>query len=168
MEAYVSPAHPWADRYIWMVDGQVIQDGPDTDLLAYDYPCTWEKDLYVIAVYGCGSSAPVYGGPYSPLCSGSRSVNNVVVYPNPASSQLLVKLKEPGLTKEKENVKQGNLSQILSVTLYDKIGRQRKTIQFDKGSRQVSFNVSEISSDVYYLEVSDGILSSRIPVIIKH
>ena len=165
--AYVSPADPNVDRYIWMVDGQVIQDGPETDLLAYEYPCTWEKDLYVIAVYGCGASAPVYGGPYSPLCSGSRSVQNVVVYPNPASSVLNVKLKESGFLGEKGEKQQGNLSQILSITLFDKTGRQKKKLPFTKGNRQVEITVSELPSDVYYLEVSDGIQKTRIPVMIK-
>lgn len=168
--AFVSPQHPWADRYIWMVDGQVIQDGPETQLLAFDYPCTWEKDLIVFVHFGCGSSAAINAGPYSPLCSGFKSVNNLTVYPNPASSQFIIKLKDPISILGKENnkdAKQVSLSQILSARLYDKTGILRKGMTFGKRNRQVNFHVSELPPDVYFLEVSDGIQKTRVPIMIK-
>lgn len=166
LEAHVT-SHPEAQRYIWMVGSQVIQDGPDTTLMAYDYPCVWDKDVYVIAVLDCGANAPVYGGPYSPLCGSHRSAANVVAYPNPASSQLTVRLNVPAIAKVKENTSPAGLSQILSVTVYDKTGRQRKTVKLAGGARQVNLNVVDLPGDVYYLEVSDGIRVKRIPVLIK-
>jgi hypothetical protein len=168
--AFVSPQHPWADRYIWMVDGQVIQDGPETQLLAFDYPCTSEKDLIVFAHFGCGSSAAINAGPYSPLCSGFKSANNLTVYPNPASSQFIIKLKDPISILGKENnkdAKQVSLSQILLARLYDKTGILRKGMTFGKRNRQVNFHVSELPPDVYFLEVSDGIQKTRVPIMIK-
>jgi len=96
---------------------------------------------------------------------------NVEVYPNPSSSQVAVKLKDLSETykedKLKKNIQVISLSEIMEIRVVDKAGNLKKLQKYGKGNKQVTLNVYDLPSDVYYLEVSDGNKRARIPVVVN-
>lgn len=162
LQAEVSPAHPDAIRYEWYINGQLVETTYGTFLSTYNWPCTSEGEgLSVIAVTTCGISAPVFGGTYSPICYQYRINSNVKLYPNPASTQVIVKL-------EDLNSKiTSTLKSIVQIKIIDKMGVTRRVLKFSKGNLLSTINVSDLPSDIYYLDITDGSTQVRKPLIIR-
>ncbi|HSC54472.1 MAG TPA: M4 family metallopeptidase [Phnomibacter sp.] len=170
LQAEVSPAHPDAIRYEWYINGQLVETTYGTFLSTYNWPCTSEGEgLSVIAVTSCGTSAPVYGGTYSPICYPYRTNSNLKLYPNPASSEVVVRLEDlnsKSINRQKEQTT-GTLKCIIQITIIDKMGITRKVLKFSKGNILSTFNVSDLPSDIYYLDISDGSTHVKKPLVIR-
>ena len=150
LQAYVSPEHPDAYKYIWYVNDQIIQEDASSYLSAYTYPCSWESDLKVIAVTYCGYSVPVNGGAYSPLCNGYRGAYNNIIAPNPARNQINI------ATANNEN-KPGKVNIFFtSIVIYDGWGVIKKRLHYAKGTQQAQISVSDLRPGTYIVEITDG------------
>ncbi|MFN8253041.1 MAG: M4 family metallopeptidase [Ferruginibacter sp.] len=170
LEAIVSPDHPNATRYEWYVNGQLIETTYSSFLITYNWPCTSEGEgLSVVAITPCGPTAPVYGGTYSPICYQYLVKEQVKVFPNPAQSQVTIRLDDAGSKTAPAKDSKGNpvLSSITRVRLVDKTGITRSVQQFVKGMQSVTIDVSGLPSDIYYLDITDGVNSIRKPLIVQ-
>lgn len=170
LQAEVSPAHPDAIRYEWYINGQLVETTYGTFLSTYNWPCTSEGEgLSVIAITSCGASAPVYGGTYSPICYQYRTSSNVKLYPNPASTQVIVKLEDlNSKTTNGQKVKvTSTLKSIIQIKIIDKMGVTKRVLKFSSGNSLSTINVSDLPSDIYYLDITDGNTQVRKPLIIR-
>jgi Zn-dependent metalloprotease len=167
--AEVSPAFPDAQAYRWYVNGELIETTYGTFLQTYNWPCVFEGEgLYVIAESSCGITTPIYGGNYSPICSG-RMASNVNLYPNPASSQVTIILEYLRITdsKDKMSTTQITLKEITQIRVIDRLGVVRKVIRPGKGNKKTTINVWDLPPDIYYLDISDDTQHVRKPLIIR-
>jgi hypothetical protein len=170
LQAEVVPALPSAVEYRWYINGQLVETTSGNFLSTRNWPCTSEGEgLSVMAITGCGATSPIYGGTYSPICYGYRTSSNLKLYPNPASSKVTIRLEDLQVTDKKINSKSSpiRLLEIVQVKIIDKTGLTRKLIKFQKGSKAASFDISELVSDLYYLDISDGIKQVRVPLMIN-
>ena len=167
--AEVNPVHPSAQYYQWYVNGELIETTYGTYLSTYNWPCTSEGEgLYVMAVTPCGTTPPVYGGNYSPICNG-RIASNVNLYPNPASSQVTIILDDIRITEPKDKVPSTQiiLKEITQVRVIDRLGVIRKVIRPGKGNKKTTINVWDLQPDIYYLDIMDDTQHVRKPLIIR-
>jgi len=170
LQAEVTPAHPNALYYEWYINGQLVETTYGTFLSTYNWPCTSEGDgLSVIAVTSCGVSSPVNGGTYSPICYGRSASSNVKLFPNPASSQVTIQLEELKATDKNmsSSLQRTTLNDIVQIKFMDKVGSVRKIMRYAKGIKTVSINISDLPSDVYYLEITDGKIITTKALIIR-
>lgn len=170
LQAQVSPECPNAIRYEWYINGQLVETTYSTLLSTYNWPCTSEGEgLSVIAITSCGVSAPVYGGTYSPTCYQYGTRSNVRLYPNPVSSQVVIGLED---TQSKTANGQNTetiiiLKSILQIKIIDKMGVTKKMFKFSNGNKLSTLNVSDLPSDIYYLDITDGSTQVRKPLLIR-
>lgn len=168
--AEVSPLHPAAMKYKWFINGELIESTDDGYLWTHNWPCSMDEvQLSVIAVLLCGATVPVSSGFY-PSCSGYRTVANVSLFPNPASSEVTIKLEETqNLDKQKTKFDNSKiyLSEITQIKIVNKMGMLKKVAKFGKGNTVTTLNISELPSDVYYLDITDGTQHVRCPLIIS-
>jgi hypothetical protein len=93
--------------------------------------------------------------------------SNVNLYPNPATDQVTIELREtpdvkPPIKSINYKVK---LSEITQIKIIDKLGMIRKISKFGKGNKQITMNISDLINGLYYFEISDGIKNVRIPLV---
>lgn len=151
---------PYDTYYRWYVNNILVKQGE----FASDY-CTCdmgkaeidcgENTIRVEVDTDCGTSSSESYDFYW-ICENWRQ-SNVALYPNPASSLVNIKLtdinKNLPVTPESKLAK---LSQIKQVIIKDKLGNIKKIFNF-QGNNNVSVNVSNLPTDVYFVEVSDGV-----------
>ena len=157
--AEVSPLHPDATEYKWYIGDQLIETTYDGYLQTYNWPCTSEMPhLYVTGVTSCGHTELIDGGEFFPACGGYKSSSNVILYPNPASSEVTIALeeKQSPVNLISGEIQINSLSEITQVKLIDNTGMTRKLMNFGKSTTKLSFPLSEIQAGVYYLDVTDG------------
>jgi hypothetical protein len=170
LQAEVNPAHPDAIRYEWYINGQLVETTYGTFLSTFNWPCTSEGEgLSVIAITSCGTTTPVYGGTYSAICNQFRTSSNVKLYPNPASSQVVIQLEDiNSKSADGQNVKiTSTLKSIIQINIIDKMGVSRRVFKFSRGNSLSTINISDLPPDLYYLDISDGITHVRKPLVIR-
>ena len=160
--------YPGATSYQWYINGQLVETTYSGFLSTYNWPCTSEGEgLTVLAITDCGRTIAVNGGTYSPICYG-RPAYNVKLFPNPASSNVLISLSDNNIsTTQQKGIQQIVFKQITQVKITDKLGNIKNVVNFSKGNRTINLNVSNLPPDVYYFEISDGINKAKISIIIK-
>jgi len=93
----------------------------------------------------------------------------VNLYPNPASTDIIVKLEEvnaKSINSQKHEI-EVTLKSIAQIRIIDKLGITRKVLKFPKGNLLSTFSVADLPSDIYYLDISDGNAQIRKPLIIR-
>lgn len=96
-------------------------------------------DWSVSFVTACGESSLTY--PVSIGCDGFTSQYSV--YPNPATSNITI-----DGTKKNKSIKE--------IQIADKLGNIKKISKYSGDLKIVNFNVSGLSSDIYYIRIFDG------------
>ncbi len=86
---------------------------------------------------------------------------NISLFPNPALGQVTVMLKE---VNDKKTT--GLLNDIREMKIIDKSGIVRTSAKYAPGKKSVQFNVSGLPSDVYVVEISDGINKGNVSLIV--
>jgi len=162
--------------YRWYINNILVGEGE----YAYSY-CTCyngldprvcgENTIRVEVETSCGITSSTEAG-FWKICGYYRTQNNIDLYPNPARDQVSVSLKEPkdNLNVGKisnEEIKIINLKEIVEIRIVDKLGNLKKYLKFGKGNKKVSFHINDLSSDIYYLEVSDGVNKAKIPLAVS-
>ena len=149
--------------YRWYVNNTLVKQGANADTYCTCdaggsgttyYVCS-ENTIRVEVDVDCGTSASeslVFWW----IC-GYGIQSNVELYPNPAKS--LVNIKLTDLNKNMAGTpksKLPKLSQIKQIIIKDKLGNIKKIFNF-QGNNNVSVNVSNLPTDIYFVEVSDGV-----------
>lgn len=158
-----SPISPVATTYHW----GAIQNGAYTAILGNGPSVSKKFPLggpYVVTSWasnacGFGDETEVEFRVVS--CSGGMlSSNTMLVYPNPSSSTLNVAVNE-------EN-EEATTIEIQTVEILDKVGQLRLKKQYSKGTKKVSFSVSQLPNDIHTLRVFDGKEWSSYQISIHH
>ena len=86
---------------------------------------------------------------------------NVEMFPNPARNQITLRLKQVNAKQE-----QATLKEIRQIKIMDKIGIVKKIITYPSNTNTIIVDISNLSLDIYYVEVTDGRNSERLPLSI--
>jgi hypothetical protein len=106
----------------------------------------------VTVANSCGSNTYDYTF-YQSNCQEQSPVAPLAVYPNPASNQITINLKN---IKEDTKTK---CREIRQITILDKFGNVKKINKYPSypsGTLTTTINISDLPNDVYIIEVSDG------------
>lgn len=127
-----------ATSYRWFVDGNLIETTSGPYLHTYNWPCTYGR-LTVMAINPCGKSEIIDGDYYFPNCT--MYYSNVQVYPNPASSEGTVSLKdEPSKTGNAKDI--NGLQGFSRVKIVSREGLLQREWRFVPGTKSARLNVS--------------------------
>ncbi|MBC9930103.1 S8 family serine peptidase [Chitinophaga qingshengii] len=163
-----------ASAYYWYIDDFLydVTTGPNSICGSYN----GEKILMVQAKTTCGMSAKM--GANIPCAYGpalARNVNNVVLYPNPATSAVTVNLlpvppaakdqKKVPATAKMDSKTQQPVESIRQILILDKMGNRKGQYQYPSGVKTATISIQHLPKDVYYLQVSDGVHQSNLPLI---
>lgn len=142
--------------YYWYLDGFLFDEG----YLRSSTGFFWNGDHTIsvkVATAECGetnltSDVIPTSGCYNTFAP-NNAAGSLTVYPNPASSQVTVSLKE--LNK---NLKASGtaLKDIREIKVLDKLGNMKKTGRYAPGSKKVQIDLGNLPNDIYILQVSDG------------
>jgi hypothetical protein len=154
-----------ATTFDWQVDDGTgyVSFGGNNNYATYsgDGSCN-PVTIKLTAYNACNSTPYPYFETSSDMCTpfddpnclrllSSSELNNLSVYPNPASNTVTITLKTvkiPEATKK--------LNEIKSVIIYDRAGNIVMTQKFSAGKTTVRLNLSSLRKDIYTILVSDG------------
>lgn len=157
---------PYDTYYRWYINNILVKEGSD----AYYYcTCYYEtpdarvcgdNTIRVEVETSCGIPSSFDAGFYR-ICGYFRTQSNVELFPNPARDQVTVKLKQI-------NAKQtmGQLKDIREVRILNKVGSVKRIVKYPANTNTISVNISNLPLDIYYVEVTDGRNSARLPLSI--
>jgi hypothetical protein len=157
---------PYDINYRWYVNGVLVKDGP----YATSYcTCFYEgpdyrqcgNNIVRVEVDNC-SSTSFYEEQFEWICGYGKMQSNIELFPNPARSQITVRLKQINDTRLSNK-----LQYIKEVRILNKFGNVQKIFKYSSNTKSVSIDVSNLSFDIYYVEVSDGFNKERMQMSIQ-
>lgn len=156
---------PYDTYYRWFINNTLVSEGQ----YAYSY-CTCyngidprvcgDNTIRVEVETSCGITSSSDGNFYR-ICGYYRTQSNVELFPNPARDQVTIKLKQ--INAEQAT---GQLKDIREVRILDKSGSVKRIVKYPAKTNTISLNVSNLPLDIYYVEVTDGRNSARLPLSI--
>lgn len=157
---------PYDSYYRWYVNNTLVKEGSGAT-----FYCTCSYDTQDPRVCGdntirvevetnCNSTSTIDGNFYR-IC-GNKMQSNVEMFPNPAINQVSVRLNQVNKNSSSEQ-----LNDIRELRIVDKFGVLRKFIKYPPNTKNITIDVSNLSLNIYYVEVSDGKNKSRLPLSIK-
>ncbi len=175
LQAQIDPMPEWPSgaTYYWYLNNNYFTTTYAPNLNTYDWPCNNgnETNIAVVAVVpeanGYNSTPPL-STVYFPLCTGARLSNttvNLLIYPNPATGMVTIKLEEilsGGLKTNNQQPKK--INNTILVRVLDKLGNVRKTFTYRNNEKIVNINIAELQADLYYIEVINGMVFKKIPL----
>ncbi|MCO6497163.1 MAG: trypsin-like peptidase domain-containing protein [Chitinophagaceae bacterium] len=158
--------YPYDTYYRWYVNNTLVKEGSD----AYTY-CTCDFDTPDARVCGdntirveiettCNITSSV-DGDFFKICGYYKMESNVEMFPNPAKNQITVRLKQNNTKEEKVRLKE-----ITQIKILDKTGSVKKIVRYPSNTNTINVDISILPVDIYYVEVSDGRNSERLPLSI--
>lgn len=172
------------DGYLWNLNfGQLIQDNPGFyGNYFYTAPLvntpqqgqSYYQYLSVQATNACGLSLPSETiqftvGPIASNCGnggGGGPILRVGLSPNPTSNNLNAVVDIQAMQQEGNN--NPAWMQIKEIRIYDKFGNMKKRKQYPSGTQSISLIISDLPSDVYNVQLSNGIHTITKSIIIQH
>ncbi len=158
--------YPYDTYYRWYINNTLVKEGSD----AYYY-CTCDYETPDVRVCGentirveietsCSINS-IVDGEFFKICGYYKMQSNVEMFPNPAINQITVKLKQ--INSKQEDAK---LKEIRQVTIMDKTGGVKKIVKYPSNTNNIIVDISNLPLDIYYVEVTDGRNSERLPLSI--
>uniref|UniRef100_UPI0023EC7B87 T9SS type A sorting domain-containing protein n=1 Tax=Daejeonella sp. H1SJ63 TaxID=3034145 RepID=UPI0023EC7B87 len=99
-------------------------------------------------------------------CGGYAVSSSLVVYPNPASTELNISNTEEAGVKDGDSKDESNPEFL--VRLYNEKGNILRSAKNPKGSKGLKLDIAEVPNGTYYLHISKGKEVIRKQVIIQH
>jgi lysyl endopeptidase len=158
---------PYDSYYRWYINSVLVKQGSSastfctcTDGYPYSLQCG-DNHIYVEVETSCGANSVSNVETFTIECGYYlRAITNVELFPNPARGQVTVRLKQMNETKTEAT----RLKAIKDIRIMDKTGNLRKLLRYNPDTKSVNINLSSLPYDIYYLEVSDGIHTARLPL----
>ncbi|MBK8712087.1 MAG: S8 family serine peptidase [Niastella sp.] len=157
---------PFDTYYRWYINNTLVKEGSS----AYYYcTCYYEtpdprvsgdNTIRVEVETNCNTTS-TFDGSFYRIC-GYRMQSNVEIFPNPAINQVSIRLKEIN-----KNSSTGQLNDIREVRIVDKFGILKKLLKYPPNTKSIIVDVSNLSLNIYYLDVSDGRNNSRLPLSVQ-
>lgn len=148
---------PWVSgaTYYYYLDGFMVDQGQGMNITGFGY--NGESVLSVVAWNSCSSAGPIYK---DLSCSGGMAMAkasdaSISLYPNPAINDVTLTVKESGNSTTAKAGK--GLKEIKEVKLLDKFGAVKKITKYPAGTKNVRLSLGTLPSDVYVVEISDGV-----------
>ncbi|HEY1199787.1 MAG TPA: T9SS type A sorting domain-containing protein [Niastella sp.] len=148
---------PWVSgaTYYYYLDGFMVDQGQGMNITGFGY--NGESVLSVVAWNSCSSAGTIYK---DLSCSGGMAMvkasdASISVYPNPAINDVTLTVKESGNSSTAKADK--GLKEIKEVKLLDKFGAVKKITKYPAGTKNVRLSLGTLPSDIYVLEISDGV-----------
>jgi lysyl endopeptidase len=170
--ATVEPSE-FVKEYWWYLNGQLVQAGSNNSYNSSTTPgesniiVCGNNTLKVDAVTDCGTYAMAFDDHIEKACGNSfKTTGAVQLYPNPASSNIVISLKKNMLQLSKSE-KENSVTCIKQVVLYDKLGNISRIQNFTGWHRLVNIDVSLLPPGIYFAEISDGVHKVREQLSIK-
>lgn len=158
---------PLDSYYIWYINGSLDSEGDN--LSNFNTSSGQGRGIVCgdntirVEVTACGvvtSSEEVHFYKMGNCYFKITSTSNVELFPNPATSQTTIKLSGIKETKVK-------LTDIKSIRIMDKIGNLKTVNKYPANTKSININVSNLPLGIYYIEVSDGINKTRVPLNVQ-
>lgn len=144
-------------RGAWLASGLQLLNYPIPPCTTVYYQC--------VATTSCGEA--VYRGyAYNTNCGGYAVSSSLVVYPNPASTELNISNTEEAGVKDGDSKDESNPEFL--VRLYNEKGNILRSAKNPKGSKGLKLDIAEVPNGTYYLHISKGKEVIRKQVIIQH
>ena len=157
---------PYDTYYRWYINGYLDSEGADLSGFAtfngQGGGIMCGENTIRVEVDACGgtvSSDVVHFWKMGNCFSRNTPATNVELFPNPAFNQTTIRLTD---TKE-SSVK---LTSIKSIKITDKMGVVKRTSKYFSNSNSVTVDLSNLPIGIYYVEVSDGINKTMLPLSI--
>ena len=149
-----------AVSYDWYINGNFHSSTGFPQLWTYTWPCVdGNVDCHAILSNGCHIVRTA--GSYSPICY-FRYSSNINIFPNPAINKTTITIKD----YDKQN--KINLTTIKQIKIIDHLGNIKLQIENKLKNNSITFDVTALKNEVYYVIISDGIVEHKLPLIIKH
>ncbi len=159
--------YPLDSYYKWYINGVVDYEGQN----ASDYSTVYQgvgrnivcgDNTMRVEVTTCGTVTSSDAEHFNKMgnCGFSKMASNVEVFPNPATNQTTVKLSEINEAKM-------NLNAIKSIKIIDKSGILKTVTNYSGNTKSINLNLSNLPLGVYYIEVSDGIQKTVLPLNVQ-
>ncbi|MEQ1553963.1 MAG: trypsin-like peptidase domain-containing protein [Ferruginibacter sp.] len=152
--------------YRWYINDILVKEGTN----AYSYCTCYNEGPYarqsgnntirVEVETNCNASSTGYGE-FFWMCGYYRYAN-VDVFPNPAKDQVNIKLKQ---LDSKINPK--SLKEIREVIVFDKLGNIKGRYKYPSQTKAITLSVTNLITDIYFLEITDGKNKSRIQLSVE-
>lgn len=144
-------------RGAWLASGLQLSNYPIPPCTTVYYQC--------VATTSCGEA--VYRGyAYNTNCGGYAVSNSLVVYPNPASTELNISNTEE--TGKKDGTPKDGSNPEFLVRLYNEKGNILRSAKNPKGSKGVKLEIADVPNGTYYLHIIKGKDVFRKQIIIQH
>lgn len=173
LHARIEPTPEWVNgaTYHWFINGNFLISDYSPTLTTYDWPCNYGNGsiLSVIAVVPEGNgykSTALISGDFVLACVGAKIANTITnpsIYPNPASTIVTIKLEEilnESVLKTDSRTK-NKVGLPVQIKIMDKLGNIRKLYRFINNEKIVTINVADVPSDIYYIEINNGITNKK-------
>ena len=153
-EIYIEAPFVSGATYYYYLDGFMMDQGSGMYMTGFEY--RGESVLTIVASNSCASTTTLYKD--LNFCSGwgaKASDVNVSLYPNPTINDVTLTVKETGNNTSGKTGK--GLKEIKEVKLLDKFGSVKKITKYPAGTKNVRLSLGTLPSDVYIVEISDGV-----------
>lgn len=157
---------PYDTYYRWYVNGVLVKQGENATTYCtcyYESPDQREcgNNTVRVEVDNCNSTS-FYEEEFEWICSFAKLQTNVELFPNPARDQVAVRLKDINDTKMTNQVKE-----IKEVRILNKLGNLQRILRYANGTKSININLNNLSHDIYYIEVTDGVNNARLQLSIQ-
>jgi lysyl endopeptidase len=153
--------------YRWYINNTLVKEGSYASSYCtcyYEGPdarVCYDNSIRVEVDISCGPTSYAESN-FFRICGYYRTQSNVELFPNPARDQVTVRLKQI-------NAGQGNnqLKSIREVRILDKIGNVKRVLKYTPDTKSASINLAGLPLDIYFMEISDGVNTARVPLSIQ-
>ena len=157
---------PYDTYYRWYINNTLVKEGS----FAFSYcTCFYEtpdarvcgdNTIRVEVETSCGITSSFDAG-FFRICGYYRTQSNVELFPNPARDQVTLRLKQVNAKQSTDQLKD-----IREVRILDKVGNVKKIVNYPANTNNINVNISNLPLDIYYVEITDGRNSARLPLSI--
>jgi lysyl endopeptidase len=159
---------PYDTYYRWYVNNTLVNEGTAASYyctcyyLGHDARHFGNNTIRVEVETSCGANSTGTGDFYTYCSVFFRQAANAEIFPNPGKDNITVRLKQ--------DVKQSKataLRQIRELRIIDKTGNVKGVYKYSGNIQSVNINIGNLPDDIYYIIITDGRHTERLPLSVR-